>query len=357
MADVKVTVDEARVEAFAEQVTTDWGAAASVLMSYIGDRLGLYRAMAGAGPLTAAELAARTGTAERYVQDWLDNQAAGGYVTYDPATGRYELPMEHAIALAVEDSPASLSGAFEIVAAAWEAAPRVLEAFRTGEGIGWHEYDHRLFDGLARVTRPQFLNHLVAEWVPALEGVEEKLRAGATVADVGCGYGWSTIVLAQAFPASTFTGFDFHEESVLAARKAAAEAGVADRVRFETTAATSFPGSGYDVVCVFDALHDMGDPVGVARNMRRAVDPDGTVLLVEFAAGEAREENFTPLGRVGYGLSAVFCTAVSLSQEVGLALGNQPTEAQLRAVFEEAGFTRFRRAAETSFNRVLEVRP
>jgi SAM-dependent methyltransferase len=359
MTDVadQTTVDEAKLEAFLGQVVSDWGAAASVLMSYVGDRLGLYRAMAGAGPLTPADLATRTGTAERYVQDWLNNQAAGGYVAYDPTTGRYELPIEQAIALAVEDSPAYVPGAFDIVASAWEAVPRVLEVFRTGEGIGWHEYDQRLFDGVARFTRPQFLHQLVGEWVPALDGVEDKLRRGATVADVGCGHGWSTIVLARAYPDSTFVGFDFHDASIVAARKAAAEAGVADRCRFEVASGTDFPGSGYDLVCLFDCLHDTGDPVGIARHIRRALDPDGTVLLVEFAAGEAPEENFNPWGRGGYGFSAVFCTAVSLSQDVGLALGNQPSEARLRDVFEEAGFTRFRRVAETPFQRILEARP
>lgn len=357
MTDVQAIVDETKLEAFLGQVVADWGAAASVLMSHVGDQLGLYQAMAGAGPLTAADLARRTGTAERYVQDWLDNQAAGGYVAYDPATRRYELPTEQAAALAMEDSPVYVPGAFDVVAAAWAAVPQVLEAFRTGKGIGWHEYDRRLFDGVARFTRPQSLHRLVSDWIPALEGVEDKLRRGAIVADVGCGYGSATIALARAYPESTFTGFDFHDESIVVARKAAADAGVADRCRFEVAAGTDFPGSGYDLVCLFDCLHDTGDPVGIARHIREAIAPDGTVLLVELYAGEAPEENHTPLGRAAYGLSAVFCTAVSLSQEVGLGLGNQATQAQLHNVFGVAGFSRFRRASETPFQRILEARP
>lgn len=350
-------IDEAALEEFLGQVLTDWGGATGFLMSYVGDRLGLYRAMQEVGPLTARELAERTDTAERYVQDWLDNQAAGGYLRYEPDTGRYELSPEQAMALAVDGSPAYVAGAFELVAAAWTMLPRVLEAFRTGEGIGWHEFDERLFAGVARITRPQYLHHLVDEWIPALDGVAEKLERGARVADVGCGHGWSTITLAEAFPRSTFVGYDFHDASVAAARKAAAERGVGDRAQFEVAEARSLPGRDFDLICLFDCFHDMGDPEGVSRHLRDAVAPDGSVLLVEFYAGEAPEENFNPLGRVGYGISAVCCTAASLAQDVGLALGNQVPERRLREIFERAGFSRWRRVAETPFNRILEARP
>ena len=259
-------IDEARLEAFVGQAVTDMGAAISGLLLHIGDRLGLYKAMAGAGPITSATLAARTGTAERYVREWLGNQAAGGYVTYDPADGTYELPAEQAMVVANENSPVFLGGAFEVIASCYADHTRFTDAFRTGAGVGWHEHDDRLFSGVLRLFRPGYAAHLVSAWLPALDGVVDKLQSGASVADVGCGLGASTIIMAQAFGRSTFFGVDNHEASITAARKAAAEAGVAQRTRFETTSAREFPGAGYDLVCMFDCLHDMGDPLGAARH-------------------------------------------------------------------------------------------
>ena len=322
-------IDEARLEAFVGQAVTDMGAAISGLLLHIGDRLGLYKAMAGAGPVTSAALAARTGTAERYVREWLGNQAAGGYVTYDPADGTFELPAEQAMVVANEDSPVFLGGAFEVIASCYADHGRFTDAFRTGAGVGWHEHDDRLFSGVLRLFRPGYAAHLVSEWLPALDGVVDKLRAGASVADVGCGLGASTIIMAQAFGRSTFLGVDNHEASIAAARKAAAEAGVAQRARFEVASAQELPGTGYDLVCMFDCLHDMGDPVGAARRIRQALAPDGTLLLVEPMAGDALEENLNPVGRTFYGLSTVICTPGSLDQEVGLGLGAQAGERRL----------------------------
>jgi len=350
-------IDEAKLEAFVGQAVTDMGAAISGLLLHIGDRLGLYKAMAGAGPVTAAALAARTGTAERYVREWLGNQAAGGYVVYDPARGTFELPAEQAMVVANEDSPVFLSGAFEVIASCYADHSRFVDAFRTGAGVGWHEHDDRLFSGVLRLFRPGYAAHLVAEWLPALDGVTGKLRAGASVADVGCGLGASTIIMAQAFGKSTFFGVDSHEDSISSARKAADEAGVAQRARFETASAKDFPGTGYDLVTMFDCLHDMGDPVGAARHVRQALAPDGTLLLVEPMAGDGLQDNLNPVGRTFYGLSTVICTPGSLDQEVGLGLGAQAGERRLGEVLREAGFSRVRRATQTPFNLILEARP
>jgi SAM-dependent methyltransferase len=350
-------LDEAKLEGFMGHVVADMGAAISGLLLHIGDRLGLYKAMAGAGPITSSALARRTGTAERYVREWLGNQAAGGYVVYDPAGGTYELPAEHAMVVADEDGPVFLGGAFETIASCYADHDVLVEAFRTGAGVGWHEHDERLFSGVVRLFRPGYAAHLVQEWLPALDGVVEKLRAGASVADVGCGLGASTVIMAQAFERSTFAGFDIHEPSIEAARTAAAEAGVNQRARFAVAQAKDLPGEGYDLVCLFDALHDMGDPVGAARRIRRALAPDGTLLLVEPNAGDALEDNLHPIGRTYYGLSTVICTPGSLAQDVGLGLGAQAGEHRLAAVLREAGFTHVRRATETPFNIILEARP
>jgi len=350
-------LDEAKLEAFVGQAVTDMGAAISGLLLHMGDRLGLYKAMAGAGPLTPASLAARTGTTERYLREWLGNQAAGGYVTYDPAGGTFELPAEQAMVLANEDSPVFLSGAFEAIASCYADHDRFVDAFRTGAGVGWHEHDGRLFSGVLRLFRPGYAAHLTGEWLPALDGVVDKLRAGASVADVGCGLGASTIIMAQAFGRSSFLGVDSHAASIADARKAAAEAGVAQRARFEVAPAKELPGSGYDLVCMFDCLHDMGDPVGAARRVRQAMAPDGTLLLVEPMAGDGVEDNLNPVGRTFYGLSTVICTPGSLDQEVGLGLGAQAGERRLGEVLREAGFSRVRRATETPFNLILEARP
>jgi SAM-dependent methyltransferase len=350
-------IDEARLEAFVGQAVTDMGAAISGLLLHIGDRLGLYKAMAGAGPVTAPALAARTGTAERYVREWLGNQAAGGYVVYDPVDDTFELPAEHAMVVADEDSPVFLAGAFEAIASCYADHGLFVDAFRTGAGVGWRDHDDRLFSGVLRLFRPGYAAHLVGEWLPALDGVVDKLQAGATVADVGCGLGASTIIMAKAFGRSTFLGVDNHEASIAAARQAAAEAGVAQRARFETVSAKEIPGAGYDLVCLFDCLHDMGDPVGAARHIRQALAPDGTLFLVEPMAGNGLEDNLNPVGRAFYGLSTVICTPGSLAQEVGLGLGAQAGERRLGAVLREAGFSRVRRATQTPFNLILEARP
>lgn len=350
-------IDGAKLEAFMGQAVTDMGAIISAPLMLIGEKLGLYKAMAHAGPLTSQEVAERSGAAERYVREWLGNQAAGGYVTYDPASDRYTLPDEQALALADEDSPFYILGIYDSIASLYADEDQILEAFRSGEGMGWHEHDHRLFRGTERFFRPGYRASLVAEWIPALNGVQEKLERGAKVADVGCGHGASTIIMAQAFPNSEFFGFDYHAPSIQRAREAAREAGVDDRITFATAAAKEYPGTGYDLVCVFDCLHDMGDPVGASRHVLETLDSDGTWMIVEPFANDRVEENLNPVGRVFYGASTVICTPASLSQEVGLALGAQAGEARLAEVVQQGGFTRVRRATETPFNLILEARP
>src|SRR4051794_21370823 len=313
--------------------------------------------MAGAGPLSPAELAQRTGTAERYVREWLNAQAAGGYVAYDPDSGRYTLPPEQTVALTDADSPAYLPGFFQIALGSVIDSPKIAEAARSGDGFGWHEHDHDVHEGCERFFRPGYNAHLIGEWLPALDGVVEKLERGAHVADVGCGHGASTILMAQAFPNSTFVGTDYHEGSIETARVRAQEAGVAERVRFETSPAAAYAGGQYDLVTMFDCLHDMGDPVGAARHVRETLKPDGTWMIVEPNAGDRVEDNLNPIGRAYYGFSTLLCTPASLSQEVGLALGAQAGEARIRDVVEAGGFTRFRRVAETPFNVVFEARP
>jgi SAM-dependent methyltransferase len=353
----QATIDQAKLEQFVGAVVGDLGATLNTALIRIGDKLGLYKAMAGAGPLTPAELAERTETSERYVREWLAAQAAGGYVWYDPETESYELPAEHAMALADEDSPAFMLGGFQIASAILADEPKLADAFRTGEGVGWHEHDHRLFGGTERFFRPGYRANLVESWIPALDGVEAKLQAGAKVADIGCGHGASTIIMAEAYPKSTFVGFDYHDGSIEAAREAAEAAGVGDRVSFEVASAKDYPGSGYDLLCFFDCLHDMGDPIGALRHVLTTVAADGTVMLVEPYAGDRVDQNLNPIGRVYYCASTMLCTPGSLDQEVGLALGAQAGEARLGEVAREAGFTRFRKATETPLNLVLEARP
>jgi SAM-dependent methyltransferase len=350
-------IEGAELERFVGQAVGDMAAAISGLLVHVGDRLGLYRAMAGAGPVTPEALAGLTGTTPRYVREWLSNQAAGGYVSYRPEDGTFELPAEHAAVLADEDSPVFLAGAFEGIAACYSDHQRFVDAFRTGAGVGWEQHDERLFSGVRRLFRPSYAAHLTAAWIPALDGAEAKLRAGANVADVGCGLGASTIIMAGAYPHSTFAGFDYHEPSIEVARKSAADAGVGRRVRFEVASGTGFPGTGFDLICLFDCLHDMGDPVGAARHIRRALADDGTLMLVEPYAGDALEDNLTPVGRTFYGLSTVVCTPASLAQPVGLGLGAQAGQARLTEVLTEAGFSRVRRATQTPFNLILEARP
>ena len=354
---VTPTIDEAKLEAFMEQFVGDLGACATAPLVLIGDKLGLYKAMADSEPVTPADLAERTGTRERYVREWLCQQAASGYVAYDAADGTFRLPPEQALALAVDDSPAFIPGAFQLLAAMIKDEPAIAERFRSGEGFGWHEHHHDLFEGTERFFRPGYNAHLVDEWLPALEGVEDGLRAGIRVADIGCGHGVSTILLAQAYPNSEFVGSDYHEGSIEAAQRGAERARVSDRVTFEVAGAKEFSGGPYDLVCVFDALHDMGDPVGAARHVRSQLADDGTWLVVEPMAFDSIEENLNPVGRVFYAGSTMLCTPASLSQEVGLALGAQAGQQRLTEVLNEGGFGHVRRAAETPFNLVLEVRP
>jgi SAM-dependent methyltransferase len=348
--------DPDALQALAGKVVGDMGAAISAVLVVIGDKLGLYGALADQGPATPAELARRTGTTERYVREWLSAQAAGGYVTYDASSGEFSLTPEQALVFAAEGHPAFMAGGFEILSAAFRDEPKITEAFRTGKGVGWHEHDVCLFRGTERFFRPGYNANLTTAWIPALDGVEAKLKAGARVADIGCGHGASTIVMAQAYPNSRFFGFDYHAPSIERARQLAVEAGVADRATFEVASAKAFPGEDYDMVAIFDALHDMGDPVGAARHIRGALKPGGTWMLVEPFANDDLADNLNPVGRMFYSASTLICTPASLSQEVGLGLGAQAGEARLRKVVEEAGFTHFRRAAETPVNLVFEVK-
>jgi 2-polyprenyl-3-methyl-5-hydroxy-6-metoxy-1,4-benzoquinol methylase len=342
---------------FLGKLVGDLGAVVSAVLVGIGDELGLYKALAGSGGLTAAELARRTGTDERYVREWLSAQAASGYVDYDGGAGKFSLNEVQALVFADESSPAHFLGGFQLARSMFADAPKVIEAFRTGKGVGWHDHHHDLFQGTERFFRTGYNANLTTSWIPALEDVGAKLARGARVADVGCGHGASTIIMAQAYPASTFVGFDYHQPSIVAARQRAEQAAVSGRVSFETAGATDFGGGDYDLVCVFDALHDMGDPVGVARHVRQTLEPDGTWLLVEPFAGDRLEDNLNPVGRIFYSASTMICTPASRSQEVGLALGAQAGPKRLEEVVRQAGFTRFRTATTTPFNLVLEVRP
>ena len=350
-------VDMDTLMKFVFRAVDEVGATLNTAMVVMGDRLGWYRAMAGAGPLAPSDLAARTDTAERYVREWLNAQAAGGFVEYDPDSGRYTLPPEQAVALTDEGSPAFLPGFFELALGSVLATSTITEAARTGTGYGWHEQAHEVHEGCERFFRPGYNTHLIAEWLPALDGVVDRLQHGGTVADVGCGHGASTVLMAQEFPNATFSGFDYHDGSIATARERATAAGVDDRVRFQTAGGAGFPGTDYDLVTTFDCLHDMGDPVGTARHVLGALRSDGSWMIVEPAAGDRVEDNLNPVGRAYYGFSTLLCTPSSLSQDVGLALGAQAGEARLREVVTKGGFTRFQRVAETPFNLVFEARP
>jgi SAM-dependent methyltransferase len=354
MSTTAQTIDEAKLNEFMGRFVGDLGAAISSALVVIGDRLGLYKAMADGQPVTPEELAARTHTDARYIREWLSNQAAGGYVTY--SAGAFRLTPEQSLALAQEGSPAFVPGAFQLATALIKDEPKITDAFRTGHGVGWHEHNHDLFAGTERFFRPGYSANLVDSWIPALDGVRQKLDQGALVADVGCGHGASTLIMAQAYPRSEFVGYDYHAGSIETARRAAAAAGVGDRVSFEVAPAKEYPGDGYDLVAMFDCLHDMGDPVGAAAHVLSTLADDGTWLIVEPYANDRLEDNLNPVGRVFYGASTLVCTPASRDQEVGLALGAQAGEARLREVVTEGGFTRFRRAAETPFNLVLEAR-
>jgi 2-polyprenyl-3-methyl-5-hydroxy-6-metoxy-1,4-benzoquinol methylase len=351
-----MAVNEEKLNQLLGRFVADFGATFHAGLVVIGESLGLYKALAGEA-LTSAELAERTGTNERYVREWLNSQAAGEYVQYDPSAGRYSLSEEQAFALADEKSPAYLPGAFLLAVSALRAVPQIAERFRTGEGFGWHEHDHGLFRGTELFFRPGYAANLTSSWIPSLDGVEAKLKAGAKVADVGCGLGASTILMAQTYPSSTFVGYDYHGGSIEMARQRAEAAGVSGRVKFEVARAKDYPGTGYDFVAFFDCLHDMGDPRGAAAHVRETLAPDGTWMVVEPFAGDKVEDNLNPVGRIYYSASTLLCTPASKSQEVGLALGAQAGEARLREVVTGGGFSRFRRAAETPFNIVYEAKP
>ncbi|HMI51185.1 MAG TPA: class I SAM-dependent methyltransferase [Candidatus Saccharimonadales bacterium] len=349
-------LDMNKLNAFIGQFVTDLGAAVHTGLVVIGEKLGLYKALAG-GPMTPAELAVKTQTDERYVREWMAAQAAGGYITYDQETRKFSLTREQAFALANEESPAYLPGAFELALGSLAAVPRITESFRTGAGMGWHEHADGVFHGCEKFFRPGYAANLVSSWIPSLHDVQQKLEAGARVADIGCGKGASTILMAKAFPKSTFFGFDYHDQSIAAAAESAKGNGIADRVTFDVAKAKEFPGKGYDLVAVFDCLHDMGDPVGAAAHVRQSLAKDGTWMIVEPFANDQLKDNLNPVGRVYYSFSTLLCTPCSRSQEVGLCLGAQAGEARIREVVTSAGFSRFRRAAETPFNVVYEARP
>ncbi|MET0685085.1 MAG: class I SAM-dependent methyltransferase [Solirubrobacteraceae bacterium] len=355
--DRAVEVDGDKLMAFVFRAVDEVGAALNAALVVMGDKLGLYRALADGGPQSPDELAARTGTAERYVREWCSAQAAGGYLGYDADSGRYALAPEQAVAFTDPESPAYLPGFFQLALGAVIDSPRITEVARSGAGLGWHEHVHDVHDGCERFFRPGYNANLLAAWLPALDGVVEKLERGARVADVGCGHGSSTILMGERFPRSRFVGSDYHAGSIETARRRAAEAGVEEQVRFAVEPAAAYSGDGYDLVTMFDCLHDMGDPVGAARHVRSTLAPDGTWMIVEPQAGDRTEDNFNPVGRAYYAFSTLLCTPASLSQEVGLALGAQAGEARIRDVVEAGGFTRFRRVAETPFNLVFEARP
>jgi ubiquinone/menaquinone biosynthesis C-methylase UbiE len=346
--------DAAKLDAFMQKAVMDMGAAMHATLIVVGDKLGLYKAMAGAGWMTPDELATKTRTTERYVREWLNANAASGYVNYDAATKRYELPPEQAFALTVQDLP----GAFHVISSLFKDEPKITQAFKTGDGVGWHEHDAGLFFGTERFFRPNYQNNLLSAWIPALQDVGNKLKAGAAVADVGCGHGASTMLMANAFPKSRFYGFDYHSGSVEYARHVAGRDGLMDQINFEVASSKSYPmNDGYDLVTFFDCLHDMGDPIGAASHVLSTLKPDGTWMIVEPFANDKPEENHNAVGRIFYSASTMICTPASLAQEVGAALGAQAGEERIRGVVTAAGFRRFRRAAETPFNLVFEARP
>ena len=357
MATADQTVDINQLEALLGRVVVDCGGTVNAALVVIGDELGLYRALAANGPSTPQEVADVTGTTERYVREWLNAQAASGYVHYEASTGHYSLTPEQAMAFADASSPAFLPGAFQVAIGAVGAREHIRDAFRTGNGFGWHEHGADVHHGTERFFRTGYRTHLIRDWIPALDGVEDKLRAGGRIADVGCGHGASSILFAEAFPNVEVVGFDYHDASIAEARRRAESAGVADRVSFMTAGADGFPGRDYDLVACFDSLHDMGDPGSAARQVRDAQAPDGTWLLGEPRAADRVEDNFNPVGRWFYAASTMLCTPNALSQDGGDALGAEAGEARLREVITSAGFSRFRRATETPFNLVLEARP
>jgi SAM-dependent methyltransferase len=350
-------IDQEKFHAAVGRFLGDAGAVMTAVSVLVGDKLGLYKALVAGGPQTVQELAARTTTHERYVREWLSNQAAAGYVSYDPETGRFELPAEHGPLLADDSSEFNMCGLFAMGTPLFADEPKIAEAFKTGRGVGWHDHDARLYGVTDRIFRNGYAAHLVPDWIPALEGVEAKLRTGAVVADVGCGHGSSTILMAKAYPMSTFVGYDYHEPSIAAAREAARAAGMGDRVRFEVASATAMPLGGFDLICCFDCVHDMGDPVGALARAREALKPNGTLMIVEPYAGDTLQANITPVGRLFYAASTMLCTPSAIEQGGGYALGAQAGEPPMRDIASKAGFSDFRRATETPFNIVYEARP
>jgi 2-polyprenyl-3-methyl-5-hydroxy-6-metoxy-1,4-benzoquinol methylase len=352
-----MAVNQEKLHEFLGRAIVDFGAVFNAALVRIGDKLGLYKALGAGGPQTSAELAKRTGTNERYIREWLCNQAAGGYVTYDAPSGKFYLSDEQSFTMADESSPVFLPGAFQVALAATKAESELAERFTTGQGLGWHEHHHELFVGTERFFRPGYAANLVSSWIPSLRGVDQKLKSGAKVADVGCGLGASTILMAQSYPNSEFAAFDYHEKSIETARQRAREAGVGDRIYFQVAKAKDYPGRDFDFVTFFDCLHDMGDPAGASAHVYSTLKKDGTWMIVEPFAGDKVEDNMNPIGRAFYGASALICTPASMAQEVGLALGAQAGEMRLREVVTSGGFTSFRRAAQTPFNLILEARP
>jgi SAM-dependent methyltransferase len=349
-------VNQDRLNTFMGKMLGDVGAAMGASLMLVGDKLGLYRALAAEGPLTPAELAQATNTSERYIREWLSAQAASGYVEYEGATGKFSMTPEQTLVLGDDDSPVFMGAVGSLVAATLLDEPKISDAFKTGKGVGWNQRSECLFCGTARFFRTGYKHHLVQEWLPALDGVVEKLERGAKVADIGCGHGVSTRLMAEAFPNSRFFGFDYHAGSIDTARQAARDAGLGDRVRFDVHSAKTYPAEGFDLVCFFDCLHDMGDPVGAMKHVRETMAADGTCMLVEPFAGDRLEDNLNPIGRIYYSASTMICTPASLDQEVGMALGAQAGQARLREVARQGGLTRFRRATETPFNLILEAR-
>ncbi|HLT25180.1 MAG TPA: class I SAM-dependent methyltransferase [Zeimonas sp.] len=349
-------IDRTKLDAFVARAVADLAAGYGGVMVSLGSKLGLYKALWDAGPLAADELAARTGCAARYVREWLNSQVAGGYVDYHPASDTYELSPEQAMVLADEDSAVYVPNAWQVPASMWFDEDKAIAAFRSGDGVPWSAHDGRLFCGVAAFFRNAYRGSLISEWLPALDGVVERLERGIRVADVGCGHGHSTLLMAEAFPRSRFHGFDVHRASVLEARRHAARAALGERVAFEVAAACDYPGEGYGLICFFDALHDMGDPVAVARYAARALAPDGTVLLVEPFANDRIEDNVSPVGRIYYAASTTLCCANAIADGGKLVLGAQAGERRLAEVFRKAGFRHFRRATETPFNLILEAR-
>jgi SAM-dependent methyltransferase len=349
-------VDEGKLHQFLGQMLGDLGGAASISMVRIGDSLGLYRTLHSKGSMTCAELARETGVHQRYLREWLSHQAASNYLSYDPATQKFALPPEQAMVFAIEDSPVYMMGAFDLMTWMTESKDQVQTVFRTGGGVPWSDHTSCFFCAVARFFRPGYQNNLVSTWLPALDGVVDKLQRGAKVADVGCGHGWSTVIMAKAFPKSQFFGYDFHPNSIEQAAAHANEHGVAN-TRFEVATAKGYPERDFDLVAFFDCLHDMGDPAGAAAHVLQSLKPDGSWMVIEPMAGDKLEDNLNPVGRIYYAGSTMGCVPTSLSQEVGTALGAQAGEAKLREVITAGGFRNVRRAAETPFNMILEARP